>query len=172
MKKAGVMRMEKLIEQARNLTRIVIDDFPEQNTKSNVKAISDESADAIYTVAWTNLARKNYKEARLLFQSLVMAKPLHTDYWKGLGMTMMRENNLDQALQVFSWTAILDAQDPWPHIYACEVLIEQKKQSKAITAYNIATQLVNEDPKLKEKLRKKMYSIRLTLESTFTSRKK
>lgn len=172
MKKTALVSKEKLIEQARNLTRIVIDDFPEQNAKSSIKALSDESADAIYTVAWTNLARKNYKDARLLFQSLVMAKPLHTDYWKGLGMTMMRESHLDQALQVFSWTAILDAQDPWPHIYACEILTEQKKQSKAIAAFNIATQLVNEDTKLKEKLSKKMYSLRLTLESTFTSRTK
>lgn len=75
---------------------------------------------AIYKEGYLFYQSKEYKKALPLFQKLLFTYPFSKDLWLSYGNTLQMLQQPEEALRAFANAALLDKEDPYPHLYAAE----------------------------------------------------
>lgn len=105
-----------------------------------MESISDDIVEALYAFAYSNYQIGKYNDAATLFRLLTGLRIRDPRFWKGLGSALQMLKNFEEAVEAYSWAALLDDKqaDPHPHFHAAECLHTLGKVGQGIKALDAA----------------------------------
>lgn len=89
-----------------------------QSTLGDVKGMSEQELEAVYTVAYNLYGQNRNAEAEKLFRFLCLYGHLDKRFWMGLGACLQQQQKYEEAVQAYSYMAILDVENPYPPLHA------------------------------------------------------
>lgn len=93
--------------------------------------LSQTESDTIYALAHQMVVQGHYETAYGYFSLLVLYKPTHVSYLKGLALCYRMLERYAQALSVYSFLAVIDAQQVEHSIAIVECLLLQREVNEA-----------------------------------------
>ena len=112
--------------------------FGKGGTFKDLKDMSDDAMEAIYSVAYNLYQGGKYEEAQKVFQFLCFYDHFNRKYFMGLGACQQMLKEYENAIEIFSFTTILDSEDPRPMLYIGDCQLALGNQEEAISAYETA----------------------------------
>lgn len=113
--------------------------------------LSEEALEVLYAFAYRFYRDGLYEKARDFFRYLTLIAAEDQRHWVGLAGASQMLKDLDQALQAYSFAAILDSKDPLPHFHAAECYFKSGTPHEGMKALSLAEQLAQDHPQ-KEQL--------------------
>ena len=119
----------------------LVDRFLTQGaTFKDIKGLSDQEMEAIYSVAYHLFQNGEIEKAESVFRFLCFFDHLEHKYWLGLGACRKALKKYAEAVDAFGLAGILDVSDPRPAMEAAECHIHLGRRTQAISALNAALQ--------------------------------
>ncbi|PJE79760.1 Chaperone protein IpgC [invertebrate metagenome] len=125
----------------------LVDFFGKGGTFKDLKQMSDEAMEAIYSVAYNLYQSGKYAEAQKIFQFLCFYDHFNRKYFMGLGACQQMLKQYDQALEIFAFAVMLDGSDPGAMIYMGDCHLALGDQPMAIQSYEMAMDCAGDNPK-------------------------
>ncbi|OZG72687.1 CesD/SycD/LcrH family type III secretion system chaperone [Hahella sp. CCB-MM4] len=117
------------------------------STLGDIKGISDRELEAVYTVAY-NLYRQNRNgESEKLFRFLCLYSHLDKRFWMGLGACLQQQQKYEEAVQAYSYMAVLDVENPHPPLHAAYCYLALHDLEKAESGIEAALHWSGEQEK-------------------------
>ena len=113
----------------------LLDFFGKGGTFKDLKDVSDDAMEAIYSVAYNLYQSGKYLEAQKVFQFLCFYDHFNRKYYLGLGACQQMLKQYDKAIEIFSFTTILDSDDPRPMLYIGDCHMAKGDKENARIAY-------------------------------------
>ena len=106
--------------------------FGKGGTFKDLKDMSDDAMEAIYSVAYNLYQGGKYDEAQKVFQFLCFYDHFNRKYFLGLGACQQMMKQYEQAIEIFTFATVLDADDPRPMLYIgdCHLGMGDKEKAK------------------------------------------
>lgn len=114
-------------------------------TLKEIRGISNDELEAVYTVAYNFYRAGQYKEADTLFCFLTQFDHLNPKFWIGLGAVRQAKKEFEAAFDAYSYAAFLNARDPKPQYYAAVCLLALGEKEKAATVLSTMEQVCEKD---------------------------
>lgn len=92
-------------------------------TMKQLKGISNEELEAVYSLAFGYYQTGKYDEAAKLFQFLVLMDHLNAKFWFGLGAVQQVLKDYKSALASYGYSSFLNIGNPKPQIHAAECFL-------------------------------------------------
>ncbi|MDP0561005.1 MAG: SycD/LcrH family type III secretion system chaperone [Candidatus Endonucleobacter sp. (ex Gigantidas childressi)] len=128
--------------------------FGKGGTFKSLKNISEESMEAIYSIAHSLYQSSKYDESLKIFQFLCFYDHFNKKYFMGLGACLQVLKNFKGALEIFSLANVLDSDDPRPLVYIGDCHLALGDDEKAKHSYSTAIEWAGNNPEyLQEKQR-------------------
>ncbi|MFK0570976.1 SycD/LcrH family type III secretion system chaperone [Endozoicomonas sp.] len=121
--------------EGEELENMLLDFFGKGGTFKDLKNMSDDAMEAIYSVAYNLYQGGKYEEAQKIFQFLCFYDHFNRKYFLGLGACQQMQKQYDNAIEIFSFATILDSDDPRPMIYIGDCHMAKGDKEKAQVAY-------------------------------------
>ncbi len=121
--------------ESANLDNQLLDFFGNGGTFKDLKDMSDDAMEAIYSVAYNLYQGGKYLEAQKVFQFLCFYDHFNRKYFLGLGACQQMLKQYDKAIEIFSFTTILDSDDPRPMLYIGDCHMAKGDKDSARIAY-------------------------------------
>ena len=115
--------------------RYAVDLLLRGGTLKDVKGISTDELEAVYSIAFNFYNTGKYDEADTLFSLLTIFDHLNEKYWFGLGAARQAKKDYDAAIAAYTYATLLNAHDPRPmyHTATCLLALGDKEEAaKAI----------------------------------------
>ena len=93
----------------------------------------------------------NIQDAKKMFVSLTLKKPLTWQLWFSLATIYQFENNLNQAIIAYSQASILNKKNAFIYYHLAECMLSLNDKKKAITFLDLANKVCH-DEDLKDKI--------------------
>jgi type III secretion system low calcium response chaperone LcrH/SycD len=93
--------------------------------------LSNADTEAIYALAHSSVAQGRYETAYRYFSLLTLYKPTNLAYLTGLARTYRLMERYDEALNVYSFLATIDPQEPEHTLAIAECLMLQRDLAEA-----------------------------------------
>tara|TARA_B100001248_G_scaffold241598_1_gene208388 strand:- start:61470 stop:61970 length:501 start_codon:yes stop_codon:yes gene_type:complete len=103
----------------------------ESYTFREVQGISDESMDAIYSIAYSLYQNSKYEDAHKVFQFLCFYDHYEKRYWLGLAACRQMLKEYEGAVDAYGFAAFLDTDDPKIPLYAADCLLASGDKERA-----------------------------------------
>ncbi|MDD7805459.1 MAG: SycD/LcrH family type III secretion system chaperone [Endozoicomonas sp. (ex Botrylloides leachii)] len=133
------MDVENLIsENDDNIYEQVFQFFSKGGTFKDLKNMSEEAMEAIYSVAYSLYESAKYDESLKIFQFLCFYDHFNKKYFMGLGACQQMLKNYDSAMEIFSFVTVLDSEDPRSMVYLGDCYLALGKNKKAEESYKTA----------------------------------
>lgn len=123
-----------------------IADFIEMGvtTVRDVKGITDEEMDSVYTVAYNYYTIGRYEDAEAIFHFLVLMDHLNVKYWIGFGATRQAQKKFKEALMAYqNVVGNLDVKNYKAAYYAAECFLALGDKEKAAAALDTVTAFID-----------------------------
>ncbi len=117
-----------------------------------IETFTKEDFTTLYTVGYGLYETGDYPQAKRIFHQLVLAKPLQSEYWFGMGSCLQMEKSFTEALSAWAMCALLDGQNPLPHFHAGECYYSLGDIEEGKKAMNLFLQIADESPQLAEEI--------------------
>lgn len=111
--------------------------FAQGATMKEVRGISNEELEAVYTLAYNFYRTGKYQDAQKLFEFLVLFDHLSTKYWFALGAVQQAQKDYQKAISSYGYSSFLDLENPKPQLHAAECYLalgDKKNAASAILA--------------------------------------
>lgn len=102
------------------ITQLVSSFLKEGNTFKHLKNISEDTMNAIYSVAYNLYTNAKYSEAQNIFQFLCLFDHFEKKYWMGLAASRQMLKQYEPAITAYGLAAVLDLEDPKPSLHAAD----------------------------------------------------
>lgn len=122
----------------------VLDFFGKGGAFKDLKDMSDEAMEAIYSVAYSLYQSGKYDESLKIFQFLCFYDHFNRKYFMGLGACQQMLKNYQGALEVFTFATVLDSEDPRPMVYIGDCHLALGDKEKARQSYETAIKWAGE----------------------------
>ncbi|WP_330926235.1 SycD/LcrH family type III secretion system chaperone [Candidatus Sororendozoicomonas aggregata] len=122
----------------KQLDEAVMDHFIQGGTFKDLQKMSDESMEAIYSVAYSLYQSGKYDEAVQIFQFLCFYDHFNKKYFLGLGACQQMLKKYSSAIEIFTLATVLDADDPRAMVYLGDCYLATDNREKAQEAYETA----------------------------------
>ncbi len=129
---------------------MLADYFSRGGTFKELKNLSDESMEAIYSVAFNLYQGGRYDEAKKVFQFLCFYDHFNKKYFLGLGACQMMEQDFETAVELFSFASALDTDDPRAMLYIGDCQMAMGKPAAAKVAYETAVKWAGDQAEYKD----------------------
>lgn len=116
----------------------IIGFFGQGGTFKDVKGISDDAMESIYSIAYNLYQAGKYDEAQKMFQFLCFYDHLNKKYFMGLGACQQMQEEYESAIEIFSFVSLLDSNDPRALVYLGDCYLAMNNKKSAKTAYELA----------------------------------
>ena len=103
-------------------------------TLKEVKGISNEELNAVYSLAYSYYSTGRYEDALKLFKFLVLFDHMSQKFWIGLGSTQQMLKHYDEAIAAYAQAAFFDLDNPKPMYYAALCHYAKGDKVKAASA--------------------------------------
>ncbi|MGI9275660.1 MAG: SycD/LcrH family type III secretion system chaperone [Endozoicomonas sp.] len=120
------------------LENMLIEFFGKGGTFKDLKNMSDDAMEAIYSVAYNLYQGGKYEEAQKVFQFLCFYDHFNRKYFMGLGACQQMMKEYENAIEVFTFATVLDTDDPRPMIYIGDCHLAMGDKEKARMSYETA----------------------------------
>ena len=125
-------KMEGLSEE------MLTDFFSRGGTFRELKNLSEETMEAVYSVAYNLYQGGKYDEAVKVFQFLCFYDHYSAKYYLGLGACRMMQKEYEQAINCFSFAATVDMTDPRAVLYIGDCNLAMNNEESARISYELA----------------------------------
>lgn len=115
----------------------------ETTGQMQVSQFTDEDISLLYSLGYGLYEKGDYKDAKTVFQRLVLARPQEKKYWMGLGAALQMVKDYDEALTSWAMVSLINDEDPLPHFHAAECYLSLKRFDEATKAIASAKERVN-----------------------------
>ena len=95
----------------------------EQATLKQLKGVTNDELEAVYSLAFGYYQTGKYDEAHKLFQFLVLFDHLNAKYWFGLGATQQALKDYQNAAVSYGYCSFLKLDNPKPQLHAAECFL-------------------------------------------------
>ena len=128
------------IQQASSeeLEDMLIEFFGKGGTFKDLKNMSDDAMEAIYSVAYNLYQGGKYEESQKVFQFLCFYDHFNRKYFMGLGACQQMQKQYENAIEIFTFATVLDEHDPRPMIYIGDCHLAMGDKEKARMSYEAA----------------------------------
>jgi type III secretion system low calcium response chaperone LcrH/SycD len=100
-------------------------------TFQDFTALTPESMEVLYSVAYNYYNGGKYDDAENVFQLLAILNHFERKYWKGLAASREMQGKFDDALKAYGYIGMLDIYDPYAPFHAAKCLIAQGRTTEA-----------------------------------------
>ncbi|MBT7461449.1 MAG: SycD/LcrH family type III secretion system chaperone [Waddliaceae bacterium] len=83
-------------------------------------AISEEAIETFYSTAYHFYNNGKYNDALVIFRLLTVLDPMSKRFWMGLAASQQLEKMFGDAMASYGFAALLDDEDPLPHLHAAD----------------------------------------------------
>jgi type III secretion system low calcium response chaperone LcrH/SycD len=105
-------------------------------TFKDLKGITDEELEAVYSVAYNLFTNRRYEEAEDAFKLLCFLDHLSKKFWLGLGACRRAREDYQGAIDAFGLAGVLDLHDARAPLQSAECHILLGNKAAAASAYN------------------------------------
>lgn len=113
---------------------MIISFFENNSTLKDIRGLSEKDMEAIYALGYNYYNNGKCEEAKSAFQFLTFYDHLEKRWWMGLGAVNQMLKDYDGAILAYSYTAMLDVEDPTPHLHAADCFLAMEKYEEADSA--------------------------------------
>lgn len=92
-------------------------------TFQDFTALTPDSMEIIYLVAYNHYNAGKYEDAEKVFRLLTTLNHFERKYWKGLGAARESMKQFEPALQCYGYLGMMDVNDPYPAFKAAQCLL-------------------------------------------------
>jgi type III secretion system low calcium response chaperone LcrH/SycD len=103
-------------------------------TLGELKGISHEELEAVYSLGFTHYRTGRYEDAAKLFQFLVLFDHLNPKYWLALGAVQQVARDYKGAIASYGYASFLDLENPKPQFHAAECFLALGDRENAASA--------------------------------------
>ncbi|WP_201772472.1 SycD/LcrH family type III secretion system chaperone [Endozoicomonas elysicola] len=132
--------------EGEELEDMLLNFFGKGGTFKDLKNMSDDAMEAIYSVAYNLYQSGKYEEAKKVFQFLCFYDHFNRKYFLGLGACQQMQKQYDSAIEIFSFATILDSDDPRPMMYIGDCHMAKGDKEKAQIAYETSIEWSDGSP--------------------------
>ncbi|UYM14718.1 SycD/LcrH family type III secretion system chaperone [Endozoicomonas euniceicola] len=118
--------------------------FGKGGTFKDLKNMSEDAMEAIYSVAYNLYQGGKYEEAQKVFQFLCFYDHFNRKYFLGLGACQQMQKQFENAIEIFTFALVLDEHDPRPMIYIGDCHLAMGDKEKAKQSYESAIEWASE----------------------------
>lgn len=113
-----------------------------------------QEMDRLYKEAYRAYQAEDYEASSTLFRRLVLLNPFDPSYWMGLAASLQLLSSFEEALRAYALVALLDPENPSPHLHASECYHDLGDEKEMRKALKLAFDLSSGE--LKEEIRRRM----------------
>lgn len=132
------MNEEAKMNEGEELDDMLLEFFGKGGTFKDLKNMSDDAMEAIYSVAYNLYQGGKYDEAQKVFQFLCFYDHFNRKYFMGLGACQQMMKQYENAIEIFTFATVLDADDPKPMLYIGDCHLAMGDNEKAKMSYETA----------------------------------
>lgn len=108
--------------------------FMEGATMKELKGISNEEMEAVYSLAFNFYRTGKYDDAEKLFNFLALFDHLNAKFWFGVGAVRQAKKNYEMAVQAYAYASFLDITNPKPQYHAAECFLAMGDKRNAASS--------------------------------------
>lgn len=112
-----------------------------ENAVSEKSKLTGTVIEELYVMAYNFYNNGKYQEAQHCFRTLVGADGYSPKHWIGLGATHQMLKEYNEAIGAYALASLLDAKNPYIHLYAAECFFAEQQGSQGLNALKTADQL-------------------------------
>ena len=94
--------------------------FMSGSTIKELKGISNNEMEAVYSLAFNYYRSGKFDEAEKLFDFLALFDHLNAKFWMGVGAVRQVKKNFTGAIQAYAYASFLNLHNPKPQFHAAE----------------------------------------------------
>lgn len=114
-------------------------------TLKQLKGVTNEELEAVYSLAFSNYTTGKYEDAAKLFQFLVLFDHLNAKYWMGLGAVQQVLKDFKNAVTSYGYCSFLKLSNPKPQYYAAECFLAMGDKRNAASSLEALDQFCPKD---------------------------
>ncbi len=108
--------------------------FGDGATLRELRGLSDEEMEAIYSMGVNFYKAGNYTDAEKVFRFLVTFDHLSSRYWTAMASIRQVKRQFAAALEAYKFASFLDLKNPKPMYYAAECYLALGQKAEALAA--------------------------------------
>lgn len=151
-----------------NLTPEMIEEtaqsFINLGTLRDLKGITDEEMEAIYSMGFSFYNTGRYDDAEKVFKFLVMFDHLSQKYWIGLGAVNQVKKDYEKAITCYGYGSFLNLDNPKPQYLAAECFMALGDKVNALSALDALNEYCPTDTDIGREYRAKAAELRKKIE--------
>lgn len=121
-------------------------EFANGATIRELKGISNEEIEAIYSMGTAFYKAGNYKDAEKVFKFLVVFDHTSSRFWTAMASLRQVEKKFEEALCYYQFASFLDLGNPRPVYYAAECYVALGRKEEALDALENAEKYGKDSP--------------------------
>ena len=108
--------------------------FMNGSTIKELKGISNNELEAVYSLAFNYYRTGKYDEAEKLFNFLALFDHLNQKFWMGVGAVRQVKKDFAGAVQAYGYASFLDLTNPKPQLHAAECFLAMGDKRNAASS--------------------------------------
>ena len=137
---------DKLNKQAEVLQALICKAISAETTLKELKGISDEQMEAIYSLAYNDYQSGKYERSAKLFRVLSLMDHFNVKYVLGQAAVQKKLGHSEQAVLLYSCAYMLDSNDVRIPYYAGVCHMDMGNYVEAESAFFLASSMLPEKP--------------------------
>ena len=108
--------------------------FMNGSTIRELKGISNNELEAVYSLAFNYYRSGKFDEAEKLFNFLALFDHLNPKFWMGVGAVRQVKKDFSGAVQAYGYASFLDLSNPKPQLHAAECFLAMGDKRNAASS--------------------------------------
>ena len=130
------------------------------STLKQLKGVSNEELEAVYSLAFGYYRTGKYDEALKLFQFLVLFDHLNAKFWMGLGAVQQVLKDYQNAVVSYGYCSFLKLDNPKPQLHAAECFLAMGDKRNAASSLEALNEYCPKDTDIGREYRAKSAKLR------------
>ena len=134
--------------------------FMDGATIKELKGITNDEMEAVYSLAFNYYRTGRYDEAEKLFNFLALFDHLNQKFWVGVGAVRQVKKDFSGAVQAYGYASFLDLSNPKPQLHAAECFLALGDKRNAASSLEALDRFCPADTELGREYRAKAAELR------------
>ena len=134
--------------------------FVEGSTIKELKGITNNEMEAVYSLAFSYYRTGKLDEAEKLFNFLALFDHLSPKFWMGVGAVRQVRKDFSGAVQAYGYASFLDLSNPKPQLHAAECFLAMGDKRNAASSLEALEHFCPKDTEVGREYRAKAAELR------------
>ena len=134
--------------------------FLEGSTIKELKGITNNEMEAVYSLAFNYYRTGKFEEAEKLFNFLALFDHLNPKFWMGVGAVRQVRKDFSGAVQAYGYASFLDISNPKPQLHAAECFLAMGDKRNAASSLEALDHFCPKDTDIGREYRAKAAELR------------